>query len=63
MVIRTMIAEDNRWFREQLVDEIASFNGIEVAFTAGNGEEFLKVFDDIKPELGEQKESAGLYRC
>ncbi|WP_366922469.1 LytTR family DNA-binding domain-containing protein [Metallumcola ferriviriculae] len=51
MVIRTMIAEDNRWFREQLADEIASFNGIEVAFTAANGEEFLNVFEDIKPEL------------
>lgn len=51
MLIKAVIAEDNDFFRQELIDNISTFEGIEIAYSTNNGEELLNVIKKIKPEI------------
>lgn len=51
MLLKVVIAEDDDYFRNKLIDEISDFKDIEIAYSTNNGEKLIDITKKIKPQI------------
>lgn len=51
MLLKAVLAEDDDFFRQKLIDNISLYEGIEIVYSTDNGKDLLDVAKKIKPEI------------
>lgn len=50
-MLSMVVAEDNDHLRKHLVKKLSSIDDIEVVYSTGNGKDFLKALEKLKPDI------------